>query len=160
MKATGLAVAILLLAAPAKAGDLFSGTHTYLPVADTWSPIPASGYRTLVMSGVYEPISGPIPAGPIECRGTNFWNRSIAEAQGVCVFGAGADQWMLRYRMTNTDQSAQTAERFRRIGEWRAVGGTGKYAGIIGSGTYMAEGAVGGEGRYRTQWEGEISLPK
>lgn len=160
MKRLLVAALIVAAAAPATAGEMFSGTHTYRPEIQDWSPVPAAGYRSVVMVGDYTPDSGPIPAGRIECRGNNFWNKSVTEADGVCVFGEGADVWMLRYRMTSTDRASQTAEAHRRIGEWTVVGGTGRYSGITGSGTYLAEGAVAADQKYLTRWEGEVTIPK
>ena len=121
MRLAVLAALFAISTAPASAGEQFLGTHTYLPNTDTWSPMADAGWRTVTMVGDYMPISGPIPAGKVECRGTNHWNGSVREADGVCVFGEGLDIWMLRYRMTRTDTAAQTAEQFRRTGEWTVV---------------------------------------
>lgn len=158
MKPFVLAAALAAVASAPSAGEMFSGTHTYRPDYQQWMPVPAAGFRSLVMVGDYVPASGPIPAGRVECRGTNFWTKSVVEADGVCVFGEAPDSWMLRYRMTSNDRAALTAEQHRRIGEWTAVEGTGKYSGITGSGTYFSEGEVGADGLYRTQWEGEVTI--
>jgi len=160
MKPILVAALIAISAAPVCAGELFSGTLTYRPDSETWTPVPAAGWRTVKMVGEYVPTTGPIPAGQIECRGTNYWNQSTSEADGVCVFGELPDSWMLRYRMTQTNRASQSAEQFRRIGEWIVVGGNGRYSGMTGSGTYMAEGAVAEGGKWRTQWEGEVTIPK
>lgn len=40
------------------------------------------------------------------------------------------------------------------------VDGTGRYADMTGSGTYLAEGAVADGGQYRTRWEGGVTIPK
>lgn len=160
MKLAVLAVLATLLSAPAIAGEEFSGTHTYRFEQETWSPMADAGWRTVTMTGDYVPISGPIPAGKIQCRGTNYWHGSIREADGVCVFGEGADIWMLRYHMTRTDTASQTAERFRRIGEWKVVSGTGRWRGITGSGFYWAEEGYGADGTWRTRWGGEVTIPK
>ena len=147
MKRMLIAALIAASGAPVCAGELFSGTHTYRPDSETWTPVPAAGWRTVTMVGEYVPTTGPIPAGRIECRGTNYWNQSTSEADGVCVFGELPDSWMLRYRMTQTNRASQSAEQFRRIGEWTVVGGNGRYSGMTGSGTYMAEGAVAEGGK-------------
>lgn len=77
------------------------------------------------------------------------------------MFGEGRDTWMLRYRMTRTDVSSQTIDRFRRAGEWTVVAGTGRYSGMTGSGTYMAEeGYVAEGGRWRTRWAEEATIPR
>lgn len=161
MKLTSLAALIAVMAAPAFAAEEFSGTHMYRFDQETWSPLPYAGWRTVTMVGDYVPVSGPIPAGRIECRGTNYWSGSVREADGVCVFGEGPDTWMLRYRMTRTDALSQAAEQFRRTGEWTAVGGTGRWRGITGSGFYWAEeGGVAEGGRWRTHWGGEVTIPR
>ena len=146
--------------APAGAGERFSGTHTYRAKSETWIPVPASGWRTVTMVGDYEPMAGPVEAGRIECRGTNYWHKSTVEADGVCVFGDGPDTWMLRYRMTRTDRATTRAEQHQREGEWTVVDGTGRFSGMTGSGTYLAEGTVAEGGMYRTRWEGEVSIPE
>ena len=161
MKSALLAVLFAALALPASAEALFSGTHTYRPDYDLWLPVPAAGWVTSVMVGEYEPRSGPIPAGRIECRGGVFWNKSIRESNGVCVFGEKPDTWMLRYQATETNRAKRTTPQgYIPVGKWTAVEGTGRYAGITGSGTYLAEGPVGDDGKYRTRWEGAITLPE
>ena len=159
MKLTILVALTAIMGAPALAQEQFSGTHTYRFDQETWSPVPDAGWRTVTMVGDYVPISGPIPAGRIECRGTNYWNGSVRDADGVCVFGEGRDVWMLRYRMTRNDVASQTAESFRRIGEWTVVGGTGRYSGMTGEGFYWAEeGGVADGGRWRTRRGGEVTI--
>jgi hypothetical protein len=161
MKITVLAALIATYAVPAFAGEQFVGTHTYRFEQEAWAPMPGNVWQTLTMVGDFEPISGPIPAGRIECRGANFRAGPAQEANGVCVFGEGRDVWMLRYRMTRNDIAAPSAERFRRIGEWTVVGGTGRYNGMTGEGFYWAEeGAVADAGRWRTRWGGEVTIPK
>lgn len=151
---------IAALATPALGGELFSGTHTYRPDYEQWTPVPAAGWWTTVMVGDYEPISGPIPAGRVECRGSGYWNKSTRDANGVCVFGEQPDTWMLRYSSVETDRATQTAAGYLPIGEWTALQGTGIYSGITGSGTYLAEQGVAEGGKYRTRWEGEVTIPK
>ena len=148
-----------MAAAGAPAAELFSGAHTYTGTAKPWYPAPGAGYSTLVMVGTYEPQTGPIPESRLECRGNNFWSPKISEAEGVCVFGELLDRWMLRYRMTDTQPRQQRRERFGRRGEWTVVGGVGRYEGMTGSGTYLAESGLAEDGKYRTMWEGEVSIP-
>lgn len=160
MKPIVLAVLIAATSAPSFSGEFFSGTHTYRPDSEIWNPVPAAGWWTSTMVGEYEPMSGPIPAGRIECRGGGFWNKSIREANGVCVFGTPPDVWMLRYHATETNRAKRTAAGYIPVGEWTVVGGTGRYGGMTGSGTYLAEGAVAESGKYRTRWEGDLTLPE
>lgn len=126
MKRTIEAALIAMFAPAAIAAEPFTGTHTYRPDTEIWRPVPGAGWRTSTMVGDYVPTSGLIPASRIQCRGTGYWHGSSRESDGVCVFGEGLDVWMLRYRMTRNDVAAQTAEQFRRIGEWAVVGGTGR----------------------------------
>ena len=117
MKSAFLAAVIAVSVLPASAGELFSGTHTYRPNSEIWNPIPAAGWWSTTMVGQYEPKSGPIPASRIECRGGGFWNKSIREATGVCVFGEAPDVWMLRYNATETDRAKRTAAGYLPMGE-------------------------------------------
>ena len=160
MKTVTLAAVFAVTAFPVFAAELFAGTHTYRPDTKLWDPVPAAGWWTSTMVGEYEPMSGPIPAGRIECRGGGFWNKSTREASGVCVFGEKPDVWMLRYHAAETDRASRTAAGYIPIGEWTAVGGTGRFSGITGSGTYLAEGAVAENGKHRTRWEGEVTIPE
>lgn len=160
MKALFLAALVAVSTAPPSAADLFSGTHTYRPDYEMWAPIPAAGWVTSTMVGEYEPASGPIPASRIECRGAVYWNNSTREANGVCVFGEEPDIWMLRYRAIETNRASRTAAGYMPIGEWTVVRGGGRYRGITGSGTYLAESGVGEAGEYRTRWEGEVTIPE
>ena len=145
---------------PVAAGELFSGTHTYRPNTELWSPVPAAGWWTSTMVGAYESMSGPIPAGRIECRGSGHWNKSVREANGVCVFGEGSDTWMLRYQATDTDRASRTAAGYIPVGEWTVVDGNGIYSGMTGSGTYLAEQSVAEGGKHQTRWEGEVTILK
>lgn len=157
MKITVLSALIATIAVPALAGEQFAGTHTYSAQQQVWAPVAGHIWQTVTMVGDFEPTSGPIPASRIECRGANYRATTAQEASGVCVFGEGQDVWMLRYRMTRNDMAAQTAEQFRRTGEWTVVGGTGRYNGMTGEGFYWAEDASGIQ---RTRWGGEVTIPK
>ena len=154
------AVLIATTATPASSGELLSGTHPYRPDYEMWTPVPATTWVTVTMVGEYEPMSGSIPKGRVECRGANFRNKSNREAGGVCVFGEAPDVWMLRYRQINTNRASRSNEGYKPIGEWTVVGGTGRYSGMTGSGTYLAEGIVTEDQKQRTRWEGEITIPK
>ena len=93
-------------------------------------------------------------------RVRHFWNKSIRESNGVCVFGEAPDTWMLRYQATETNRAKRTTPQgYIPIGKWTVVEGPGRYAGITGAGTYLAEGAVGEGGKYRTRWEGSVNIP-
>ena len=117
-----LAAMLIALAGHAGAGELFSGSHTYVGTGQDWFPVPGAGYTTLIMVGTYTPMSGPIPESRIECRGANFWTTEVSEASGICVFGELPDRWMLRYRMVDREVDPQRRERFIRRGEWTVVG--------------------------------------
>lgn len=105
MKALFCAALIAASTAPPSAAELFSGTHTYRPDHEIWTPVPAAGWITASMAEEYDPTSGSIPAGGIECRGANHRNKATREASGVCVFGEKPDIWMLRYRAIETDRA-------------------------------------------------------
>lgn len=161
MRSVLIAMLAAGLSGPAVAGELFSGSHTYRGTTQPWMPAPGAGYAAFESVGTYTPDAGPIPKSRVECRGASFWTSDISEASGVCVFGELPDRWMLRYRMTDRELREQRRERFGRRGEWTIVGGVGRYAGITGSGTYLAKSGVAEEGGlYKTMWQGEVTIPE
>lgn len=160
MKLLLIAALSAALAGGAPAGERFTGAHTYTGTAKPWHPAPGAGYSTLIMIGTYVPETGPVPESRVECRGNNFWTSEVSEAEGVCVFGELPDRWMLRYRMTDNRPREQRRERFGRRGNWTVVGGVGRYEGMTGSGTYLAQSGVAEAGKYRTMWEGEVTIPE
>ncbi len=158
MKILLLAALFAATASSTIAGERFSGSHSYTGTAKPWYPAPGAGYSQITMIGDYVPDTGPIPKSRVECRGNNFWSPDVSEANGVCVFGELPDRWMLRYRMTDREPREQRRERFGRRGEWTVVAGVGRFEGMTGSGTYLAESGLGENGTYRTMWEGEVTI--
>ena len=49
-------------------------------------------------------------------------------------------------------------EKGQKVGQWKVLTGTGKYAGMKGEGTYNSMQLP--EGRHMTEWEGVVTLVK
>ena len=47
---------------------------------------------------------------------------------------------------------------FERKGAWTVVGGSGKYLGMTGSGTYLTGSVV--DRKKTSHWEGEVDIPE
>lgn len=160
MKLLFIAATILAAAAAAAtAGERFKGKFLYRGETEVWMPAPGVGYQHFKSRGDVTMETGPFPRlMPVRCYGTSYWSPDVSEAEGVCIFGRMPDTWTARYVMTDTLPGEQRRERFHRVGDWTAVGGTGAYDGITGSGRYLAE--PGREDFLNvTHWEGEVTLP-
>ncbi len=159
MKLPLIAALVLAVSAPAFAGERFKGKNLYRGETEVWMPAPGVGYQHFKSWSDIDFESGPFPNSlPLRCYGTSYWTAEVSEAEGICIFGRMPDTWTARYVMTDTLPGEQRRERFHRVGDWTAVGGTGKYDGITGFGRYLAE--PGREDFLNvTHWEGEVDLP-
>ena len=108
--------------------------------------------------GTFEPDVGSIPGGPIECHGAGFWTPEEILGNGICIFGADPSRWTVAFKMEERNQfDSQNIEKYQRRGTWAVVGGTGRYVGMTGSGSFMTGPVVNGQ--KTTKWEGEVKLP-
>jgi hypothetical protein len=91
------------------------------------------------------------PAGVTDLNGAKGQSRGY----GVQTMENG-DKVYVRYQDTSTLTEAGKAVTFE--GTWSYTGGTGKFKGIKGNGTYKGSGATDGE--TNLQVEGEYTLPQ
>jgi hypothetical protein len=77
-------------------------------------------------------------------------------SQGYVILWQGADSTVVKINgRVTTSMSAQGAPRTSFAGTWTEVRGTGRYAGIEGSGTY--KGAFTSPTEFTVDWQGERS---
>jgi hypothetical protein len=136
---TALAVAVSCGAANAqqlaKSGSIsfhtgWKDTGEALTVADKHM----QGHGSVVGVTFNDKGSGPLHFGPAECFYTFFVVDGRGKNKGFCAFGdADGDRIFTDWHGTvNSDHEESTNE---------IVGGTGKYAGIQGSGPWQCKGA-------------------
>ena len=159
MKFVAVTAMSVLLAGSALAGEMISGTNTYVTEQRTWDTGESSGYYMYDSTGTIEAHAGPLPNGPIECHGAGFWTPEEIMGDGICIFGEAPHRWTVAFNMDLGNQfNAQRAEQYRRRGTWEVVRGTGKYVGMTGTGSFVTGPVV--DGKKTTQWEGEVEPPK
>lgn len=54
------------------AGEMISGTNTYVTEQRTWKTGEFSGYYTYDSNGMYKTRSGSLPNSQVECHGAGF----------------------------------------------------------------------------------------
>ena len=92
--------------------------------------------------------SGPLHLGPADCFGTFFSVDAHAKNKGFCAFGdADGDRIFTEYTGTDGEQGIN-----------EIVGGTGKYAGIKGSGPWKCKGS-GANGELQCAQRLDYKLP-
>ena len=110
-------------------------------------------------AGVFEPHSGVVPGGPVECHGAGFWTAEAIMGNGICIFGEAPNRWTVAFKMDPDNRfDAKAVEKYQRRGTWMVVRGTGKFVGMTGSGSFVTGPVI--DERKTTRWEGEVELPK
>jgi hypothetical protein len=95
--------------------------------------------------------SGPLHAGPAICFYTFFATDGGVKNKGFCTFGdADGDRIFTDWQGANASEGT--------AGVNTIVGGTGKYAGIQGSGTWKSKD-VGSNGQHLTTQRFDYRLP-
>ena len=159
MKCVVAAAFGIVLASSALAGELISGTNTYVTEQRTWKTGEHSGYYMYDSTGTFKAHSGLMPNSPVECHGAGFWTPEEIMGEGICIFGEVPHRWTVAFKMASGEKfNAQTIEKYKRHGTWTVVSGTGKYVGMTGTGSFVTTPTVAG--RKTTQWEGEVELLK
>lgn len=147
-----------LIAPMAQAGELISGTNTYVTEQRTWPTGLHAGYYMYDSKGTIEMHGGPLPNGPVECHGAGFWTETEITGEGICIFGARPNQWTVAFKMADGNAFTNAIkDTYQRRGAWRVVEGVGEYWGMTGSGTFITGPTVGTH--KTTQWEGEVVMP-
>jgi hypothetical protein len=96
--------------------------------------------------------SGPLHLGPANCSYTFFAVDGSANNMGFCTFGdSDGDRIFAQFTGTGTPEGTAT-------GSNQITGGTGKYAGIQGSGPWKCKG-VGSNGEYQCTQRFDYRLP-
>lgn len=149
MRIVTVLLAILLLFAPnAFAAEKIKGANYMVVDSQNWQTGENSGYWMISAQGVSQYLEGPFETGAVECHGAGFWDAEGPWGEGICVHGKGDD----------TRTSSWKRGKGEDLGHWEITGGTGKYAGITGQGTYKPTTLPGG--RLVSEFEGEITLAK
>jgi hypothetical protein len=146
MKRLVLFLALLLFPLTVIAGEKVSGTSFYVVNQQGWETGDGTGYWIWHAEGVQHSAIGPLGTSPTECHGAGFWNKDGSWGEGVCVVGTGDDTRTLHWKR----------DKGEKVGHWKDLTGTGKYAGMVGEGTYSST-QLPGE-RHVTEWEGEVTL--
>ncbi|MSQ60627.1 MAG: hypothetical protein EXR36_13540 [Betaproteobacteria bacterium] len=105
------------------------------------------GHGTAIGTSFNDKGSGPLHQGPATCFYTFFVANGAPKNKGFCTFGDEDGDRLF------TDWHGNGAEGVNSI-----VGGTGKYAGIQGSGTWKSRD-VGPNGQHLTTQRFEYRLP-
>ena len=153
-------IIMLLVAAPAFAGDAIKGTSTSVSKDRTWATGANSGYYIYDSEGTIAWEAGPFEDAPIECHGAGFWTPAEIVGEGICIFGVEPDRWTVAHEMPAgsnlwADKQSNTSH---RQGVWRVVHGTGRFDGMTGSGTFVSRKLE--DGGSTTEIEGQTELPK
>ena len=146
MKRVTLILVLLLFPLTATAGEMIKGTSYFVVDQQSWKTGEDSGYWIWHGNGVANSLEGPLGTEPVECHGAGFWDKDGAWGEGICVYGDGDD----------TRTNGWTRGKGQKVGQWKALLGTGKFAGVTGGGTYTPTRVPGG--RHISEWEGEVTL--
>lgn len=96
--------------------------------------------------------SGPLHLGPANCSYTFFAVEGSARNMGFCAFGdADGDRIFAQFTGSGTPEGTAT-------GSNEIIGGTGKYAGIRGSGPWKCKG-LGTNGEYQCTQRFDYRMP-
>ncbi len=148
MKRLMLILVLMLFPLTAIAGEKVSGTTFYVTDQQNWETGDGSGYWIWHGDGVQHSAEGPLGTSSIECHGAGFWSKDGSWGEGICVIGAGDDTRTIHWKR----------DKGEKVGHWKHLIGTGKYAGMTGEGTYEGHSLPGG--RRVNNWEGEVTLAK
>ncbi len=144
--ALALALSATLSPLSSMAGESVSGQNYLVLDNQAWPTGEQSGFYLFNGSGVSNVTNGPTETGAIECHGSGFWSPEGSRGEGICLHGAGDDTYTSTYKIGLGASN----------GQWKILGGTGKYAGISGEGTYIPNPLPGN--RAISNWQGEITL--
>ena len=148
MKTTSLFLILALIPFASFAGEKVKGTTYFVVDEQNWETGEGTGYWIWHGKGVSNSVEGPLGTNPVECHGAGFWDKEGSWGEGICVYPGKTDSRVSHW----------WRERGQKVGQWKALTGTGKYAGIKGEGTYVSKQLP--EGRHMSEWEGVVTLMK
>ena len=128
------------------AAENANGQNYLVPDNQSWPTGLEQGFYQSNGSGVSNIINGPTETAAINCHGAGFWGVKGNRGEGICLHGSGGNTYTSTYKI---DQGSKE-------GRWEIVGGTGKYKGIGGQGTFVLSSLPGK--RAISTWQGEINL--
>jgi len=148
MRIMTILLALLLFAPNAFAAEKVKGANYMVVDSQNWQLSENSGYWRISARGVSQVLEGPLETSAVECHGAGFWDAQGSWGEGICLHGDGDD----------TRTSAWKRGKGEELGSWEITGGTGKYAGATGQGTYKPTNLPGG--RLVSEFDGEVTLAK
>lgn len=143
---TAVIVTLSLSPLSSFAGETAKGSNFLVLDNQAWPTGQKSGFYQFNGAGISNVEAGPTETVAIECHGAGFWGGKGNRAEGICLHGSGDNTYVSSYKM----------EVGAKSGQWKILGGTGKYTGISGEGTYVPNLLPGM--RAVSNWQGEISL--
>jgi hypothetical protein len=150
-------ISLILFGIPALAAEPVKGTSSSSSEIRMWKTGENSGYYVYGSEGTSAWEAGPFEDMPIECHGAGFWSPTEVLGEGICIFGAEPDQWTVVQQMVEgSNLWSEKTNLSDRTGDWNVVHGTGRYAGMTGSGTFTARDLE--NGKRITEIEGEVEL--
>ena len=158
MRSTFWAAALTAMAAPALAGGTFDSAgvgkgmsqNEITPIAENHMVMQSlTVWETMEMSDAGHPFQGMSGScfGAVEIKVPN------ATGAGNCVFSDGDGDKSIN-RWTATGLNAEGA----LVGSWSVVGGTGKFAGSSGGGTFVSL-TDQSTGKFENTITGALSMP-
>lgn len=139
-------IALLLLPVVTVAEQKVSGT-TFFVTDSQYNPTGEdTGYWIWSAEGIERSVEGPLGTQPIECYGSGWWDQDGSWGEGICLIGDKDDTRTIRWWKDKGEQKSH----------WEHLSGTGKFAGMTGSGTYQPESLS--DHRSISEWEGKVTL--
>ena len=146
MKRLTILLVLLLFPSAGFAAEKIKGVNYMVVESQNWQTGEGTGYWMINAKGVSNNVEGSFEDGAIECHGAGSWDTEGSWGEGICVHSVGDD----------TRTSSWKRGKGEELGHWEMLGGTGKYAGITGQGTYKPTNLPGG--RLVSEFDGEITM--
>lgn len=137
---------MMLFSLTAFAGEKVKGTNFFNVNQENWQTGEKDGYWIWHGRGVSHSLEGPLETISVECHGAGFWNAESSWGEGICVHSSGED----------TRTSHWKRDKGQELGQWEMLSGTGKFAGLIGQGTYKSTPLS--DTSSMSEWKGEVTL--
>lgn len=146
MKRIMSVLVLWVLSFPVIAGEKVNGTNFYVVKEQSFETGETTGYWMWHGKGISTEATGVLETHPVDCHGAGFWDADGSWGEGICVNVVGDDSYIAHWKR----------EKGQKVGQFKYLSGTGKFAGISGGGTYKT--AQRFPDSQVTDWEGEIIL--